>query len=206
MPSQDGIDEPMSDFLFGLMIALSVGPVALMIANYGMRAGTASGVRAAVGVASADGCYAVAAFTIGAMLAGTLASHLPLFRFVGACVLLVMGARMMWQALRDRRRTLDGAAPPPGTRPFTSMFFVTLANPLTILLFYGYATAAAGAHRHWLAGAACVFAGSLVGQLVFAFGGGMIGRIVKSPRWLAASHVVAALVVLGYGVAGIVRV
>ncbi|UXU92067.1 LysE family translocator [Burkholderia sp. S-53] len=196
----------MNDFLFGLMIALSVGPVALMIANYGMRAGTVTGVRAAVGVAAADGCYAVVAFTIGAMLASTLASHLSLFRVVGAFVLLAMGTRMLWHALRDRRRTLDGDAPPPGTRPFTSMFFVTLANPLTILLFYGYATAAAGAHRHWLFGAACVFAGSLAGQLVFAFGGSTIGRIVKSPGWLAASHVVAALVVLGYGVAGLVRV
>ncbi|RQS23733.1 lysine transporter LysE [Burkholderia sp. Bp8992] len=197
----------MNDFLFGLMIALSVGPVALMIANYGMRAGTATGVRAAIGVATADGCYAVVAFTIGALLASTLASHLSLFRIVGACVLLAMGTRMLWQALRDRRRTLDGdASPPPGDRPFMSMFFVTLANPLTILLFYGYATAAAGAHRHWLLGAACVFAGSLAGQLVFAFGGSAIGRFVKSPRWLAASHVVAALVVLGYGVAGLMRV
>ncbi|WGY70920.1 LysE family transporter [Burkholderia cepacia] len=196
----------MNDFLFGLMIALSVGPVALMIANYGMRAGTATGVRAAIGVAAADGCYAVVAFTIGAMLASTLAAHLALFRIVGALVLLAMGARMLWQALRDRRRTLDGDLPPPGTRPFFSMFLVTLANPLTILLFYGYATAAAGAHRHWLIGAACVFAGSLTGQLVFAFGGSAIGRFVKSPGWLAASHVVAALVVLGYGVAGLVRV
>ncbi|RQU33788.1 lysine transporter LysE [Burkholderia cenocepacia] len=197
----------MNDFLFGLMIALSVGPVALMIANYGMRAGTATGVRAAIGVAVADGCYAVVAFTIGALLAGTLASHLSLFRLVGACVLLAMGARMLWQALRDRRRTLDGdVPPPPGNRPFMSMFFVTLANPLTILLFYGYATAAAGAHRHWLLGAACVFAGSLAGQLVFAFGGSAIGRFVKSPAWLAASHGVAALVVLGYGVAGLMRV
>ncbi|OXI65239.1 lysine transporter LysE [Burkholderia sp. AU28863] len=197
----------MNDFLFGLVIALSVGPVALMIANYGMRAGTATGVRAAIGVAAADGCYAVVAFTIGAMLASTLASHLPLFRVVGALVLLAMGARMLWQSLRDRRRTLDGDVPtPPGDRPFMSMFFVTLANPLTILLFYGYATAAAGAHRHWLVGAACVFAGSLAGQLVFAFGGSAIGRFVKSPGWLAASHVVAALVVLGYGVAGLMRV
>ncbi|ABB10404.1 LysE family translocator [Burkholderia lata] len=195
----------MNDFLFGLMIALSVGPVALMIANYGMRAGTASGVRAAVGVATADGCYAVVAFTLGAMLASTLAAHLSLFRLVGALVLLAMGARMLWQALRDRRRTFDGDARPPGSRPFSSMFFVTLANPLTILLFYGYATAAAGAHRHWLLGAACVFAGSLAGQLVFAFGGSVIGRIVKSPGLLAASHVVAALVVLGYGVAGLAR-
>lgn len=197
----------MNDFLFGLMIALSVGPVALMIANYGMRAGMATGVRAAIGVAAADGCYAVVAFTIGALLAGTLASHLSLFRMVGACVLLAMGARMLWQALRDRRRTLDGdVPPPPGNRPFMSMFFVTLANPLTILLFYGYATAAAGAHRHWLLGAACVFAGSLAGQLVFAFGGSAIGRFVKSPAWLAASHGGAALVVLGYGVAGLMRV
>ncbi|NTZ86763.1 lysine transporter LysE [Burkholderia metallica] len=197
----------MNDFLFGLMIALSVGPVALMIANYGMRAGTATGVRAAIGVAAADGCYAVVAFTIGAMLTGTLASHLSLFRMVGAFVLLAMGARMLWQALRDRRRTLDGDVPtPPPDRPFKSMFFVTLANPLTILLFYGYATAAAGAHRHWLLGAVCVFAGSLAGQLVFAFGGSAIGRFVKSPGWLAASHVVAALVVLGYGVAGLMRV
>ncbi|HDR9238601.1 TPA: LysE family transporter [Burkholderia vietnamiensis] len=195
----------MNDFLFGLTVALSVGPVALMIANHALRAGIASGVRAAAGVATADGCYAVAAFTIGAMLAHTLASHLAQFRLVGALVLLAMGARMLWHALKDRRRTLGGAAPPPGTRPFTSMFFVTLANPLTILLFYGYAAAAAGAHRHWLLGAACVFAGSLVGQLVFAFGGSAIARVVKSPRWLAASHVLAALVVLAYGVAGIVR-
>ncbi|KUY72930.1 hypothetical protein [Burkholderia sp. RF4-BP95] len=56
------------------------------------------------------------------------------------------------------------------------------------------------------AGTACVFAGSLAGQLVFAFGGSAIGRIVKSPRWLVASHVLAALVVLGYGVAGMLRV
>lgn len=184
----------MNDFLFGLMIALSVGPVAWMIANYGMRAGTATGVRAAIGVAAADGCHAVVAFTIGAMLASTLAAHLSLFRSVGAGVLLAMGMRMLWQALRDRRRTLEGDTPPPGDRP------------LTILLFYGYATAAAGAHRHWLTGAACVFAGSLAGQLVFAFGGSAIGRFVKSPGWLAASHVVAALVVLGYGVAGLMRV
>ena len=43
------------------------------------------------------------------------------------------------------------------------------------------------------------------GQLVFAFGGSVIGRIVKSPALLAASHVVAALVVLAYGVAGLAR-
>jgi len=48
-------------------------------------------------------------------------------------------------------------------------------------------------------------AGSLAGQLVFAFGGSVIGRIVKSPGLLAASHVVAALVVLGYGMAGLAR-
>lgn len=30
----------MNDLLFGLMIALSVGPVALMIANYGVRTDT----------------------------------------------------------------------------------------------------------------------------------------------------------------------
>ena len=149
----------MNDFLFGLMIALSVGCRA-DDRELRMRAGTASGVRAAVGVATADGCYAVVAFTLGAMLASTLAAHLLLFRLVGALVLLAMGARMLWQALRDRRRTLDGDARPPGSRPFSSMFFVTLANPLTILLFYGYATAAAGAHRHWLLGAACVFAGT----------------------------------------------
>ncbi|MBR8302072.1 LysE family transporter [Burkholderia dolosa] len=195
----------MNDFVFGLTIALSVGPVALMIANYAIRTGTADGVRAAVGVAAADGCYAIVAFTIGAALARTLASQLPLFRIVGAVVLIAMGARMLMHALKDRRRTLDGDTRAPRNRPFTSMFFVTLANPLTILLFYGYATAAAGSHRHWLTGAASVFAGSLTGQLVFAFGGSAVARVVKSPALLTASHVLAALVVLGYGVAGLAR-
>jgi hypothetical protein len=55
----DGAYRPsraMNDFLFGLTVALSVGPVALMIANHALRAGIASGVRAAAGVATADGC------------------------------------------------------------------------------------------------------------------------------------------------------
>ena len=81
----------------------------------------------------------------------------------------------------------------------------SMSHTGSIAVAAAIATAAAGAHRHWLLGAACVFAGSLAGQLVFAFGGSAIGRIVKSPGLLAASHVVAALVVLGYGVAGLAR-
>ncbi|WP_323120507.1 LysE family translocator [Burkholderia alba] len=196
----------MKDFLFGLMIALSVGPVALMIANYGIYAGLGQGVRAAFGVACADGCYAIAAFTIGAVLARGLAGHLALFRALGALVLLAMGARMLWRALANRRRALDGAAPALGARPFVSMFFITLANPLTILLFYGYASSSALARAHWLTGALCVFAGSLAGQLVFAFGGSAIGRLVKSPGWLAATHLLAAAVVLAYGAAGLAQI
>ncbi len=58
----------MSDFLFGLMIALSVGPVALMIANYGMRAGTGCSVPHACLPAASSGnsCSRSAAAQSGA--------------------------------------------------------------------------------------------------------------------------------------------
>jgi len=58
----------MNDFLFGLMIALSVGPVALMIANYGMRTGTGcSAQRACLRAASrGSSCSRSAAARSGA--------------------------------------------------------------------------------------------------------------------------------------------
>ncbi|AOI40162.1 hypothetical protein WG70_11415 [Burkholderia oklahomensis EO147] len=107
---------------------------------------------------------------------------------------------------RALRRASGRAWPSSCERPFISMFFVTRANPLTILLFHGDASSSSSpvafAHAHRLPRAIAMLIGRLAGQRLLALGGSARGRFVQSPRRLAATagRAAAAAVVLAYGV------
>jgi threonine/homoserine/homoserine lactone efflux protein len=62
-------------FVFGVVVAGSIGPIALLIFGTGARRGFATGAFAAIGPALADLGYALAAFSIGALVLPLLAAH-----------------------------------------------------------------------------------------------------------------------------------
>lgn len=196
---------PVKDLMFGFVLSLSVGPVAMLIVNYAIRSGSMYAARAALGAATADGIYALIAFTIGALITSTLIDHVRLFKLTGSILLLVMGLRMFWHATKPRASTA-GVRHQLSGRPFSSILLITLANPLTVLLFYGYATSLPATRPNWVLGPVSVFIGSLGGQMVFATGGSAIGRFIKSRRALDASNVIGALVVMAYGLVGLLGV
>src|SRR5215472_1233631 len=191
-------------FLFGATLAIAIGPIALLIitaaANHGLRAGSACGVGAAL----ADGLLAVLAYLAGAALLSLLAPYSRWLGALGGAVLLLVGVWLAARALRARDR--DAPALPARVREhlLKTTWALTLANPLTLVIFAGFAPQLAVARAPWVA-IACGIAtglGSFLVQLALAGAGVMLGRLlsVRPRRWLtAASGVGIAL----FGVAGL---
>jgi threonine/homoserine/homoserine lactone efflux protein len=177
--------------LFGATLAIAIGPIALLIitvaANLGLRAGSACGAGAAL----ADGTLAVVAYLAGATLLGLLAQYAQWLSALGGAVLLIAGIWLAARALRAGGSSAPSVPARVREHPLTTSFALTLANPLTLVIFAGFAPQLAVARAPWLA-VACGIAtgfGSLLVQLVLACAGVILGRLVsvRARRWFSAA-------------------
>lgn len=57
--------EVMKAFIFGFILSLSIGPIAILVLNNGIQHGYTVAVRSAIGAALADYCYALISFIVG---------------------------------------------------------------------------------------------------------------------------------------------
>lgn len=192
-------------FLFGIAIAVAIGPIALLVVSTGMSYGLVAGLRVALGAALADFSLAVLAFGIGEGAMRALTGIGPAVPTVSALVLIGFAGWMLRSALRSgpARAGPDAAI---GGRPVGTLavLLLTLANPLTIVGFVAFALTglprigAAGILAHALA----VFAGSLSIQLVLAGAGAGLG-LVLSPALIRALNLTSALAIAAFGLWGL---
>jgi threonine/homoserine/homoserine lactone efflux protein len=192
--------------LFGLTLAVAVGPIALLILGYGTRHGLRAGSPAALGAALADFTYALAAFFLGNRLAPHLEAHEAGLRLTASLVLVGLGAWMAWTAWRDRAKELAAAEAKPGLAgPLATIYLLTLVNPLTLLLFLGISAQLplAGSPLRAAGYAACLFLGSLLGQMIFAVGGAGLGRILTDRRWIFRLNLASGVAIVLFGLAGL---
>lgn len=174
--------------LAGWGIAIPVGAVAAYLVGLTARSGPRVGAAAAVGVASADGIYALVAVLGGVALTGVIAAIATPLRWVSVIVLAVLGGRIIWSAVSDHRARTELAGTGSVTRPgraYLTLLGITLLNPQTILYFAALvvgstATAALdGSGPVWLNGAVFVlaaFCASASWQLLLVGGGVALGR------------------------------
>lgn len=195
----------MEAFLFGVTIAIAIGPIALLIVNASLTRGIAAGIACGAGAASADFTFALLAFTAGSGVLALLDAWRDTLALVAATVLCGLGAWLILLAWRERHR--DIAAARIGGPGFRATYFLTLANPLTIVFFAAWL----GARRAGIGGADvfgfafAVFAGSLLVQIALALGGGLLRRIFAQPGARLAANVLSGLGIFGFGVLQLAR-
>ena len=196
--------EALRAFLFGMAVAAPAGPIALLLIHTGLNHGRASAVAAAFGVALADLTYAVLALVCGSALATLLRSNQQLFKTSSSVLLLVLG---IWLALTAVRGSAVSDVNGPKREPHGAFRFylLTLANPLTILLFAGYSgqmkTGGGGAHLVSYAGCLCL--GSLAVQIAYATLGVMLRRGLRHPSKVRIFNAASGLAIAGFGLYGL---
>lgn len=192
-------------FLFGATIALAIGPIALLIVNTSFNRGVKAGLACGVGAAFADFTFALGAFLAGANLLGLLAAQRDRIAAVAALVLCGLGAWLVWRAWRERGRGATAAV--AGGPGFLATWLLTLANPLTVLLFAAWL----GSRRSEVAPAdslllaLAVFSGSLLVQAALAVSAGAFRAQLARPGALYAANLLSGAGILAIGILQFVR-
>ncbi|MEU9112900.1 LysE family transporter [Streptomyces sp. NPDC048483] len=187
----------------GYALAVPVGALAALLVSMTARTSFRVGAAAALGVGTADGCYALVAVAGGGAAARAVAPVAGPLRALAAVILLGMAVRTAVRALRHRHAH-DAAAPEHSgpvrpLRAYLAFLGLTLVNPWAIVYFSalvlaGGAGPGAGPAGH-AAFVAAVITASVSWQLFLAAGGAALGRTLTGPRGRAVTALVSAVAV-----------
>lgn len=191
--------------LAGYGVAIPVGAIGALIVSLTARTSARVGASAALGVASADGLYALGAVLGGAAVARYIEPIATPLRWVSATILVAMALYGAVMALR-RHRAGDGAVRQARglttpARAYFGLLALTALNPATIVYFAALVLGRQAQGESSGAFVVGAFLASASWQLLLAGGGTILGRLLTGPRGrlataLTSSAVIAALAVL----------
>ncbi|MDG4775139.1 LysE family transporter [Solwaraspora sp. WMMD792] len=205
------IDALTSGLLAGYGIAVPVGAIGVLIVTLAARVSLRHGAAAGLGVATADGLYALAAVVGGVTVARLVSPAIAVLQAAAAVVLAAIAVRGIVVAVRASRAPADATRSTPARsliRTYATFVGLTLLNPMTIVYFAALVVghqggAADSTSSLLLVGAvfvAAAFVASASWQVLLASGGALLGRTLASPR----GRLVTALV--GNGIIGLLAI
>ena len=205
--------------LAGYGIAIPVGAIGTYLVALTARTSLRIGACAALGVATADGVYALIAQIGGSALAHTLHPVVGPLRWISAAVVAALAVRTAVSAFARRKRSSvaanensneifnEGAnvkTPYSPVRAYLGLWAVTMMNPLTVIYFaalvLGMQGRSAPGRLDQAVFVLAAFLASASWQLLLAFGGALLGRVLTGERGrfatgLGSSAVIAFLAV-----------
>ncbi|MGW3668998.1 LysE family transporter [Streptomyces sp. NPDC005141] len=190
--------------LAGYGIAMPVGAVATYLVSLTARTSLRIGASAALGVATADGLYALVAALGGTALAAGLQPFLLPLRWASVLVLAVLAVRGATGAVRQyRERRLPvraGQDPPRPARAYLALLGITLLNPTTVVYFaalvLGSRTAEAVRPLEQGVFVLAAFVASASWQLLIAGGGALLGRTLTGHRGRLVTGLASSAVIM----------
>ncbi|MEU7578958.1 LysE family transporter [Streptomyces sp. NPDC041068] len=194
--------------LAGYGIAMPVGGVATYLVALTARTSLRIGACAALGVATADGLYALVAAVGGASLSDVVEPGVVPLRWASVLVLLALaarGARVAVRQYRGRGTATGGTGTPPGpARAYAALLGITLLNPATVIYFaalvLGSPATASLTHLEQVAFALAAFTASVSWQLLLAGGGALLGRALTSSRGRLLTALASSALITGLAV------
>jgi threonine/homoserine/homoserine lactone efflux protein len=193
--------ELLAGLLAGYSVAVPVGPMATYLVALTARTSVRVGAAAALGIATVDGLYAVAATLGGTALAELLRPAMGLLRWASVAVLAVVAVRAVRAGLGPAPGFSAGR-PVPVLRPmraYATLAGLTLVNPTTLVSFVALVVGLrAGSAPGALGQAvfvAAAFAASASWQLALAAGGALLGRAPTGVRGRRLTSVVSGVLI-----------
>lgn len=116
------------------MIAMPLGPVNLLCIHRTLARGSKVGLISGLGAATADTIYGIIAGFGLTLVSRFLIRHQITLRIVGGIFIIILGISVILNKAGDNSNNNDNKGL---FKAYTSTFFITLTNPLTILVFLG---------------------------------------------------------------------
>ncbi len=202
-----GIAFLIKGLVVGFSIAAPVGPIGVLCVRRSLAWGTTAGLVSGMGAATADGIYgAIAAFGLTS-ISGILLAHEKWFSLLGGILLFALGVRTFFSRPADPTNEAKRAS---RLAMYGSTFFLTLCNPVTILMFAAiFAGLGIAASARTIGSAALLTGGVFLGSaLWWVILSGVVGatRSHFNPASLLWVNRLAGALIAGFGVAALARV
>jgi arginine exporter protein ArgO len=191
--------------LAGYGIAMPVGAVATYLVALTARTSLKVGASAALGVATADGLYALISMVGGSALAPAIKQLTLPLHGASVLVLVALACRSAVTAVaqfRGRKVTgrTDRELMSPA-RAYLGLLGITMMNPITVIYFAalvlaGQGTSAAGPWGR-AAFVLAAFAASASWQLLLAAGGAVLGHVLTGAHGRLCTSLVSSAVIIG---------
>lgn len=187
--------------LLGFSIAAPVGPIGVLCIRRTLASGMTNGVVSGLGTATADAIYGcIAAFGV-TIVSSFLVDNQAYLRFIGGLFLLYMGYSTFRSIPAETAANTNSECL---LNAYTSAFFLTLTNPMTIIsfaaIFAGLGVGAAG-EDYIRAGVLVfgVFSGSMLWWLILS---GMVNMLRsnfdhKRLKWV---NQLSGIIIVSFGV------
>jgi threonine/homoserine/homoserine lactone efflux protein len=187
--------ELLAGLLAGYSVAVPIGPMATYLVALTAGTSVRVGMAAALGIATVDGLYAVAATLGGTALAELIRPALGVLHWLSVAVLAGVAARAVWSGLRPApAQQVPGEQVPAGrpvrilspARAYATLAGLTLVNPTTLIYFVALVVGLRAGSNPGALGeimfVAAAFAASASWQLLLACGGALLGRVLTGDR------------------------
>lgn len=195
-------------FMFGFFLALSFGPIVLIVINNGISHGFLAALRSAIGATLGDFTFALVAFTIGVYLLTSLDNYKSLIHLFASLVLMVFGLWMLYGAtqriLKSKKLNIHSVAKPVTLR---TTYLLTIVNPLSIVAFTAFAGQIMDGEGILYAFilATMLAIGSLSMQSVYAVLASTLQSFFKKPLYVNILNVISGVAITIFGVLGIIH-
>lgn len=185
---------------------MPVGAVGTYLVALTARTSPKIGAFAALGVATADGLYALIAVAGGSTITPLVEPVMLPLQWASASVLMVLalwgGATGIRQYRKRQTATRTESTPLTPARAFAALLAITMMNPMTVIYFAALVLGSdIAAAAHFMEKAVFVlaaFVASTSWQLLLVGGGALLGRTLTGSRGrlvtaLLSSGLIAAL-------------
>jgi len=187
-------------FIFGITLALSIGPIAILILNRSINCGLKNGVLSGLGAALADLTYAVIAFAAGQFIFPYLEHRKDSIPLISGAVLVIFSLGMIFTTLKNRSDENNQQDSISCKWPLITTYGLTLANPLTIVVFTGFSglLMADGVKNIYLH-AFVVFIASLIIKTLIALTGNKLAHFITKRSTLFYFNLASSLGIMLMG-------
>ncbi len=193
----------LAGLLAGYGVALPIGAVGTYLVVLSARTSLRIGASAALGVATADGLFALTATLGGSALAADLRPIAGALRISSGVLLIAIAARTALGALQQRRTdsglSARGTRSPSAARSYAGMVGITVLNPTTIIYFaaliLGNPMTLTASTAQSAAFVLAVLVASASWQLLLAGSGALLGRALTGPRGQLATALGSSAVI-----------
>lgn len=122
-------------FIIGLSVSIPLGPIGILVIQKTLCNGKKSGFVTGLGAAFADFVYAILASLGISFIINSLEQYHLYFQIIGGVFLLYLGYSVFISNPIKQLRNQNGNSNLIGD--FLSTFFLTITNPMALLLFFG---------------------------------------------------------------------